>query len=259
MSRVLDSSTLVSITLTKVKKSLKKKHPFLAIITFNKSKYSELLIDKCLDLDIKFKHYNLDNPNTREVISLIDQLNKDNMITGILLVEPLPKSIDKYSCYEKIDVNKDIDGVNPINQYYLSINRPNIVNSTVLAVIRLLEFYGISLSEKKVTVIGRSYNISRPLASYLINLNSTVTMCHSKTRDLVSILKNSDIVISITGVNNLFKSSDLKDGSTIIDIGLGDVLIDSDNISYTPKTKGVGPLSIACLLENIVTTCKDKK
>ena len=77
-------------------------------------------------------------------------------------------------------------------------------------------------------------------------------MCHSKTRDLVNILKNSDIVISATGVNNLFKSSDLSDGCIVIDIGLGDVLIDSDNISYTPKTKGIGPLSIALLLENLV-------
>ena len=77
-------------------------------------------------------------------------------------------------------------------------------------------------------------------------------MCHSKTRDLVNILKNRDIVISATGVNNLFKSSDLSDGCIVIDIGLGDVLIDSDNISYTPKTKGIGPLSIALLLENLV-------
>ena len=259
MSRVLECSALVSVILTKVKKDLKKYTPFLAIISFNNSTYCKLLIDKCLELDIHFKHYKLDNPSTKGVISLIDELNKDNEITGILLVEPLPKNIDKYACYDAININKDIDGVNPINQYYLSINRPNIINSTVLAVIRLLEFYNISLSDKNVTIIGRSYNISRPLASYLINKNSTVTMCHSKTRDLVSLLKNSDIVISVTGANNLFKSSDLKDGCIVIDVGLGDVLIDSDNISYTPKTKGVGPLSIACLLENLVTTCKDKK
>ncbi len=259
MSRVLECTTLEKEILTKVKKNIKKKHPFLAIITFNKSKYSELLIDKCLDLDIYFKYYNLDNPNTLEVISLIDELSEDSKITGILLVEPLPKNIDKYACYEKIDINKDIDGVNPLNQYYLSINRPNIVNSTVLAVIRLLESYNISLSGKNVTIIGRSYNISSPLASCLINKDATVSMCHSKTRDLVSILKNSDIVISVTGVNNLFKSSDLKDSCVVIDVGLGDILIDSDNISYTPKTKGIGPLSIACLLENLVTTCKDKK
>ena len=259
MSRVLECSTLVSVILTKVKKGLKKSTPFLAIISFNNSTYCKLLIDKCLELDIHFKHYKLDNPSTKGVISLIDELNKDNEITGILLVEPLPKNIDKYACYDAININKDIDGVNSTNQYYLSINRPNIINSTVLAVIRLLEFYNISLSDKNVTIIGRSYNISRPLASYLINKNSTVTMCHSKTRDLVSLLKNSDIVISVTGANNLFKSSDLKDGCIVIDVGLGDVLIDSDNISYTPKTKGVGPLSIACLLENLVTTCKDKK
>ena len=233
MSRVLKCSTLVSVILTKV--------------------------NKCLELDIHFKHYNLDNPNTKDVISLIDELNKDDEITGILLVEPLPKNIDKYACYEKIDINKDIDGVNPINQYYLSINRPNIVNSTVLAVIKILEFYNISLIGKNVTIIGRSYNISRPLANYLINLNSTVTICHSKTRGLVNILKNSDIVVGATGVNNLFKSSDLKDGCVVIDIGLGEVLIDSDNISYTPKTKGVGPLSIAFLLENLVTSCKKLK
>ena len=252
MNRVLECSTLEKEILTKVKKELKKKQPTLAIITFNKSKYSELLINKCFDLDICFRHYKLDNSNTLEVTSLINELNKDKNIDGVLLVEPIPKNIDKYTCYETIDVSKDIDGVNHLNQYYLSINRPRLINSTVLAVIRLLEFYNISLSDKNVTVIGRSYNISRPLANYLINKNSTVTMCHSKTRDLVNILKNSDIVISATGVNNLFKSSDLSDGCIVIDIGLGDVLIDSDNISYTPKTKGIGPLSIALLLENLV-------
>ena len=259
MNRVLECRTLEKKILTEVKKELKKKQPTLAIITFNKSKYSELLIDKCLSLDIYFKHYSFDNPNTRAVISLIDKLNKDKEITGILLIEPLPKNIDKYACYEKIDINKDIDGVNPVNQYYLSINRPKLINSTVLAVIKILEFYNISLIGKNVTIIGRSYNISRPLANYLINLNSTVTICHSKTRGLVNILKNSDIVVGATGVNNLFKSSDLKDDSVVIDIGLGEVLIDSDNISYTPKTKGIGPLSITLLLENIVTSCKKYK
>ena len=259
MSRVLDSFALEKKILIKVKNELKKKKPTLAIITFNKSIYEGLLINKCLDLDIYFRHYKLDDSNTREVISLIDELNKDINITGILLVEPIPKNVDKYSCYEEIDINKDIDGVNPLNQYNLSINRPKLINSTVLAVIKILEFYNISLSGKNVTIIGRSYNLSKPLASYLINSDATVTMCHSKTRDLVSILKNSDIVISATGVNNLFKSSDLKENSTTIDVGLGDVLIDNDNVSYTPRLKGVGPLSIVCLLENLVTTCKDKK
>ena len=256
MSRVLECSTLEKEILTKVKKDVRDKKVTLAIISFNNSKYCELLIDKCLDLDIYFRHYKLDNSNTREVISLIDELNKDSDITGILLVEPIPKNIDKYACYERIDVNKDIDGINPYNQYYLSINRPRLINSTVLAVIKILEFYNISLSGKNVTVVGRSYNISRPLVNYLINKDATVSMCHSKTKDLVSILKNSDIVISATGVNNLFKSSDLKDECVVIDIGLGDVLIDSDNVSYTPKVKGLGPLSIACLLENLVTSCK---
>ena len=256
MSRVLECSTLEKEILTKVKKDVRDKKVTLAIISFNNSKYCELLIDKCLDLDIYFRHYKLDNSNTREVISLIDELNKDSDITGILLVEPIPKNIDKYACYERIDVNKDIDGINPYNQYYLSINRPRLINSTVLAVIKILEFYNISLSGKNVTVVGRSYNISRPLVNYLINKDATVSMCHSKTKDLVSNLKNSDIVISATGVNNLFKSSDLKNECVVIDIGLGDVLIDSDNVSYTPKVKGLGPLSIACLLENLVTSCK---
>ena len=256
MSRVLECSTLEKDILTKVKKDVRDKKVTLAIISFNNSKYCELLIDKCIDLDIYFRHYKLDNSNTKEVISLIDELNKNSDITGILLVEPIPKNIDKYACYERIDVNKDIDGVNPYNQYYLSINRPRLINSTVLAVIKILEFYNISLSGKNVTVVGRSYNISRPLVNYLINKDATVSMCHSKTKDLVSNLKNSDIVISATGVNNLFKSSDLKNECVVIDIGLGDVLIDSDNVSYTPKVKGLGPLSIACLLENLVTSCK---
>ena len=107
-----------------------------------------------------------------------------------------------------------------------------------------------------ITVIGRSYNISKPLVNYLINNDATITICHSKTKDLVKILSCSDIVISVTGVNNLFRSSDLKDGSIVIDVGLGDILIDSDNVSYTPKIKGVGIISIATLLENLVTSCK---
>lgn len=259
MSRVLECSTLEKGILTKVKRDTKDKKVTLAIISFNDSKYCELLIDKCDELDVYFRCYKLYNSNTSKVTSLIDELNKDSEITGILLVEPVPKNIDKYSCYEKIDINKDIDGVNPVNQYYLSINRPRLINSTVLAVIKILEFYNISLSGKNVTIIGRSYNLSKPLASYLINSDATVSMCHSKTKDLVNIIKNSDIVISVTGVNNLFRSSDLKDGCIVIDVGLGDVLIDSDNISYTPKTKGVGPLSIAFLLENLVTSCKKLK
>ena len=259
MSRVLECSTLEKDILTKVKRDVKNKKVTLAIISFNDSKYCELLIDKCDELDVYFRCYKLYNSNTSKVTSLIDELNKDSEITGILLVEPIPKNIDKYSCYKRIDINKDIDGVNPLNQYYLSINRPKLINSTVLAVIKILEFYNISLSGKNVTIIGRSYNLSRPLASYLINSDATVSMCHSKTRDLVNIIKNSDIVISVTGVNNLFRSSDLKDGCVVIDVGLGDILIDSDNISYTPKTKGVGPLSIAFLLENLVTSCKKLK
>ena len=102
MSRVLECSALVSVILTKVKKCLKKNTPFLTIISFNNSTYCKLLIGKCLELDIHFKHYKLDNPSTKGVISLIDELNKDNEITGILLVEPLPKNIDKYACYDML-------------------------------------------------------------------------------------------------------------------------------------------------------------
>ena len=259
MSKALDCSSLEKEILTKVIENKKDKKITIAIITFNKSIYENLIIEKCLSLGIYFRHYKLDNSNTLEVISLINKLNKNNKITGILLVEPIPTNIDKYACYEKIDINKDVDGVNPVNQYYLSINRSNIVNSTVLAVIKILDSYNISLDGKKVTIIGRSYNISKPLATYLLNLNSTVTICHSKTKDLFLFLKKSDIIISATGVNNLFKSSDLKDECVVIDVGLGDVLIDSDTVSYTPRFKGIGPLSIACLLENLVATCKDKK
>ena len=141
MSRVLECSTLEKDILTKVKRDVKNKKVTLAIISFNDSKYCELLIDKCDELDVYFRCYKLYNSNTSKVTSLIDELNKDSEITGILLVEPVPKNIDKYSCYKRIDINKDIDGVNPLNQYYLSINRPRLINSTVLAVIRLLEFY----------------------------------------------------------------------------------------------------------------------
>ncbi len=254
-NRVLDGSFIEKEVLAEIRKKINGKVFFLAFISFEDSLYKSMLKTKCKSINIRFLDFKIDNPDTEKIICLINKLNQDKNITGIVIEEPIPKNVDRFKCYAAIDNNKDIDGVNYINQYYASINKPKLVNSTVLAVLKILDYYHIPLENKNVVVIGRSYNISRVLVNLLLNRNATVFIAHSKTRNLTSILKSCDIIISATGVNNLFRSSDLKDDSVVIDVGLGDVLVDKKNIFYTPKVKGVGVVSISLLLDNLIRSC----
>ncbi|MFX1452478.1 MAG: bifunctional 5,10-methylenetetrahydrofolate dehydrogenase/5,10-methenyltetrahydrofolate cyclohydrolase, partial [Promethearchaeota archaeon] len=204
------------------------------------------------------------------IFSIIKKLNENKKIHGILVQLPLPNHLDQQEIMEKINPEKDVDGFHPINVGKLA-NRDEsgFIPCTPKGILFLLEQIVPSLEGKNVTIINHSTVIGRPLAMLLLNRNATVSVCHIKTDDLEKYTKKADIIITATGVPNLIKSDMVKDGVIIIDAGFsrieGKIVGDADfehlkeKSSYiTPPTGGVGPMTIAMLLENTVLAVEKK-
>lgn len=207
--------------------------------------------------------YNLDeNTSELELTNLIGELNCNETIDGILLQVPLPKHLDDYKFINMINPSKDIDGFTTINQGKLFQKLPTIVSATPQGIINLLEHYEINVSGLNAVVIGRSQIVGIPIAKLLTDRNATVTVCHTKTKDLTLYTKNADLIVVAVGVPKLLTADMVKEGVIVIDVGInridgklvGDA--DYDNIYpkakyITPVPKGVGPMTINALLENI--------
>lgn len=204
-----------------------------------------------------------ENITQQELEVKINELNENNDINAILVQIPLPKHLNPYKIIEKISPKKDVDGLHPENVGKLSMGlQPYAASCTPRGVIKLLNEYHINLEGKHVVIIGRSNLVGKPLAAMLLAKNATVTMAHSKTKNLPEIVKSADIVISAVGSPKLVKSDWVKEGAVVIDIGttkmldgklVGDVDFDfiKNKASYiTPVPGGVGPMTIAMLLEN---------
>lgn len=212
---------------------------------------------------VKAKIYNLDeNATTDEVIDLIKALNEEPSSTGIILQSPIPKHIDYEACVEAIDPDKDIDGATSVNSIALYRNRENLLPGTVKGILSLLEKYEIDVSGKNVVIVGRG-GVGKPLALALLNRDATVTVCHSKTKDLAEITRGADILISATGKPDLIKADMVKDGFIGIDVGIvkkdgktvGDFAFDEikDKASFiTPVPGGVGPMTVVSILDNLI-------
>ncbi|MSN96733.1 bifunctional methylenetetrahydrofolate dehydrogenase/methenyltetrahydrofolate cyclohydrolase FolD [Campylobacter sp. FMV-PI01] len=204
-----------------------------------------------------------------ELLNLIDELNKDDKIHGILVQLPLPKHIDENKIIEKIDPKKDVDGFHPINVGKLSIALDGFVSCTPAGVIRLLKEYEIDISGKNAVVIGRSNIVGKPMANLLLKENATVTITHSKTKNLDFYTKNADIIVVAIGIPNFLKADMVKDGAIVIDVGInrlddGRLVGDADfeNLKekasfITPVPGGVGPMTIAMLLNNTIISTKN--
>ncbi len=245
----------------------------LAIIWVGNNPASEIYINnkkkQCAKINVLCDVYHLEeDTKENEVLELIDKLNNDNTVTGILVQSPLPNGIDEIKCFNKIDSKKDIDGFSNISVGNLYLGSPKLVSCTPKGVVRLLEYYGIDLEGKNVCLINRSNIVGKPLFHLLISKNATVTMCHSKTRNLKDITKNADIIISAVGKPNFLTVDMVKDGAIIVDVGIsrvdGKVLgdVDFNNVSekasyITPVPGGVGPMTIAMILENILIAKED--
>ena len=202
---------------------------------------------------------------TEEVIELIEDLNKDEAINGILVQLPIPEHLDKDKILNSIDPKKDIDGLTSYNLGKLINNEKGLFPATASGVIKLFKYYNIDLAGKNVLVINKSTLVGKPLALMLIEKGATVTIAHSKTIDLNQKLKNFDIIISAVGKKDLIKFEDVNEDTILVDIGVsridgkiyGDIeeRLKERNTS-TPTIGGVGPLTIALLAENIVYAYK---
>lgn len=198
---------------------------------------------------------------TEDVLKVINQLNQDITVDGILVQLPIPKHLDVNRIIESLDPKKDVDGLHSINIAKLYANQEGFVPCTPRGIMTLLKHYKIEISGKHAVVIGRSALVGRPVAQLLLNENSTVTVCHSKTRNLEKITQMADIVVVAIGQERFLKSNFITHADAIIDVGInrindklvGDVDYESliDKVDYmTPVPGGVGPMTIVSLLEN---------
>ncbi|MCK1976537.1 bifunctional methylenetetrahydrofolate dehydrogenase/methenyltetrahydrofolate cyclohydrolase FolD [Jeotgalicoccus huakuii] len=201
-----------------------------------------------------------------EVLQKIDELNNDDSVSGILVQVPLPEQVDENKVLEAIAPHKDVDGFSPVNIGRLYTGQRTFVPCTPLGIMELLKHTG-SLEGKTVAVVGRSHIVGQPVAKLLTNENATVTLMHSRTKDMVAQLKNFDVVVSAVGKPGLISGKDLKEGAIVIDVGntvvddklVGDVDFESakEVASYiTPVPGGVGPLTITMVLNNTLLAAK---
>ena len=207
-----------------------------------------------------------EDTSEEDLLAKIDELNHDDKVSGILVQVPLPKQIDENKVLEAIAPHKDVDGFSPVNIGRLYTGQRTFVPCTPLGIMELLKHTG-SLEGKTVAVVGRSHIVGQPVAKLLTNENATVTLMHSRTKDMVSQLKDFDVVVSAVGKPGLISGKDLKEGAIVIDVGntvvddklVGDVDFESakEVASYiTPVPGGVGPLTITMVLNNTLLAAK---
>lgn len=219
----------------------------------------------CEDVGIKYEEYLLDSKITqKELIELIEKLNNDKTINGILLQSPIPSNLDINEAFRTISPEKDVDGFNPLNVGKLVLNQDTFVSCTPYGIMKMFEEYDIDLTGKNVVILGRSNIVGKPLIHCCLNKNATVTSCHSKTQNIAQKAKEADVLISAIGKANFVTADMVKDGAVVIDVGInrldngkitGDVDFEivKEKASYiTPVPGGVGPMTIAMLMNNVI-------
>ena len=225
----------------------------------------------CSEIGIEYEEHILDDKITQEeLINLIHKLNKDKTVNGILLQSPIPKHLDIDEAFREISYKKDVDGFNPVNVGKLLLNQDTFVSCTPYGIMKMFEEYKIDLEGKNVVIIGRSNIVGKPLLACCLNRHATVTVCHSRTKNLKEKTKNADVLVEAIGKPNFVTADMVKEGAVIIDVGInrgenkkitGDV--DYENVkekaSYiTPVPGGVGPMTVAMLMNNVIKATIDQ-
>ena len=203
---------------------------------------------------------------TDQLLAEIDQLNDNPAVHGILLQHPVPKQIDERKCFDRIMIDKDVDGVTALGFGRMAMNEPAFGSATPAGIMRLLHHYNVALEGKNAVVVGRSPILGKPIAMMLLNAHATVTICHSRTRDIADIISRADIVIGAVGKPEFIRGAWIKTGAVVIDAGyhpgnVGDIELSAvidKCYAYTPVPGGVGPMTIATLIAQTVEAAEKK-
>ncbi|EPC56015.1 bifunctional 5,10-methylene-tetrahydrofolate dehydrogenase/ 5,10-methylene-tetrahydrofolate cyclohydrolase, partial [Lacticaseibacillus paracasei subsp. paracasei Lpp123] len=221
------------------------------------------------DIGVRSLMFRMPEATTQaDLLAKVAELNHDPDIDAILVQLPLPAGLDEQAVIDAIDPDKDVDGFSPVSVGRLWANEPTVVASTPYGIMALLDAYDIDVAGKRVVIIGRSNIVGRPLAGLMVNHDATVTIAHSKTRDLKQLAKEADILVVAVGVPHFIGADAVKPGAVVIDVGIsrgadGKVLGDVDEAAVapiasaiTPVPGGVGPMTIASLMAQTVTLAK---
>ena len=274
---IMDGKSLKNEILSGLAEEVKAldKVPTLCVIQVGDDEASNVYINQkrkmCNDIGYNFIHEKYDDSITEdELLKNIERFNSNDNIDAILVQMPLPSGINEKNIQNAVNKYKDVDGLNDSNIVDLISGKSSLYPCTACGVISLLDKYGVILEGSNVVIVGRSSLVGMPLFHMLENRNATVTLCHSKTRNLQSITKNADIIISATGVKGLIKEDMVNNNAVVVDVGItrengklyGDV--DFDNVSkkaslITPVPGGVGPMTIASLAQNVLKAYKMQK
>jgi len=278
MASIIDGNKIAQDIRNEVRQStieLKQKGivPGLAVILVGEDPASKIYVGKkaqdCAEVGFLSREYKLPAETSEEkLLGLIDDLNKDSLIHGILVQLPVPKHIRTDKIIESIDPRKDVDGFHPYNVGRLVAGSPCHPSCTPYGIMELLDRSGIELSGKEAVIVGRSNIVGKPMALMLLARHATVTICHTRTRDLAAVTRRADIIVAAAGRAQMIKGDMVKDGVVVIDVGtnrldngklVGDVDFASVSLkaSYiTPVPGGVGPMTRAMLMKNTLNAAK---
>ncbi len=253
--------------------SQKGKTPTLAVVILGEDPASHVYVRSkkraCEYIGIKSLAYELPNETSEEeLLNLVHELNNNSDVNGILVQLPLPSHISEEKVIMAIDPKKDVDGFHPISVGNLSTGNQGFISCTPYGIMELLKRYNVSIEGKKCVVVGRSNIVGKPISMLLLRENGTVTICHSKTKNLKEECKQADILIAAIGRAQMITKEYVKEGAVVIDVGMnrladgtlcGDV--DYDNVAshtsfITPVPGGVGPMTIAMLMSNVVQSAE---
>ena len=277
-AKIIDGKAIAEQNLNKLKQEILEREnndirrPCLAVILVGDDPASSIYVNKkksaCENVGIKSVSHQLPTDTKQSNLNdLINTLNQDEDVDGILVQSPLPKHLDEELIIELISPNKDVDGFHPFNIGSLAIRQPRLRSCTPYGVIKMLKASNINLEGLDATIVGVSNNVGRPMALELLLEKCTITSCHSRTKDLEAKVRQADLVVVAAGKQNLVRGEWIKKGAIVVDIGInrinnklvGDVEFEvaSQNASYiTPVPGGVGPMTVATLMENTLQAQK---
>lgn len=274
VAKILDGKKLASLSEEDIKKEVSELikngiNPTLATILVGSDPASETYVrmkrNTCKKVGMESIAVELpESTTTEELISTIDDLNNNSKVHGILLQHPVPSHIDERKCFDAIDIEKDVDGVTCLGFGNMSMGVDSYGSCTPAGIIRLIKHYGLEVQGLNAVVVGRSPILGKPMAMMLLNLNATVTICHSKTINIETIIKNADLIVGAVGIPKFIKTDWIKQDAIVIDAGFhpekcGDIdlnNVDQVSSAYTPVPGGVGPMTINTLILHTMQSAK---